>query len=270
MKLRILRADPAGNVTIFVLDPVHRDARPALAAKLMHMPELGADQVGFVCAPKHGGDGRFEMMGGEFCGNASRAFGMLLAQSAGVTGTARYRIEVSGFDGLVGVDVDMQHGTASADMPLPRMFVRQHVDDLAGVTVDLGSIVHYVVEHEPDESVMPRIEEIYRLPREQGGFAGIEAYGVVFAHDGMLTPLVKVPATGTMVWEGSCGSGALAAAIAEGIDMFRSPADGTFEKDYVQPAGTVRAQIAWRQYIVERARIGGPVKLDRAIVVDVR
>ena len=32
MKLNILRADPAGNITVFVLDPVEKARRAALAA----------------------------------------------------------------------------------------------------------------------------------------------------------------------------------------------------------------------------------------------
>lgn len=269
MKLRVLRADPAGNITMFVLDPVHRAERAALAAKLMRMPGLGVDQVAFVCAPKCGGDGRFEMMGGEFCGNATRAFGLFLAQTAGITGTAHYAIETSGCEGLVGVDVDVERGTASADMPLPKRFGKVSVDELEGVAVDLGGIVHFVVEQTPDEAVMEKIGEIFNAPRERGGFADAEAYGVIFLHDGTLTPLIRVPATGTLTWEGSCGSGSLAAAIAEGLDLTKCPVDGSFAKDYIQPAGTVRAEIAWKQYIVQSAAIGGAVKLGKAVLIDV-
>lgn len=35
MKLNALRADPAGNITLFVLDPIERERRAALAAELM-------------------------------------------------------------------------------------------------------------------------------------------------------------------------------------------------------------------------------------------
>ena len=79
MKLNVLRADPAGNITLFVLDPVEKSRRADVAAQLMAVPEYKAEQVGFVCTPQEGGDGRMEMMGGEFCGNATRAFGLLTA-----------------------------------------------------------------------------------------------------------------------------------------------------------------------------------------------
>ena len=83
MKLNVLRADPAGNITLFVLDPVEKSRRAEIAAQLMAVPEYQAEQVGFVCTPQEGGDGRMEMMGGEFCGNATRAFGLLTAKKTG-------------------------------------------------------------------------------------------------------------------------------------------------------------------------------------------
>ena len=66
MKLNILRADPAGNITIFVLDPVERAQRAHIAARIMELPGLGCEQVGFLCQPRGGGDGRMDMVRGEF------------------------------------------------------------------------------------------------------------------------------------------------------------------------------------------------------------
>ena len=72
MKLNVLRADPAGNITLFVLDPIEREHRAALAAELMRrLPDMKIDQVGFACPAGADTDGRMEMMGGEFCGNAT-------------------------------------------------------------------------------------------------------------------------------------------------------------------------------------------------------
>ena len=44
MELNILRADPAGNITVFVLDPVEKAQRAAIAEKIMAIPELKAEQ----------------------------------------------------------------------------------------------------------------------------------------------------------------------------------------------------------------------------------
>ena len=84
MKLNVLRADPAGNITLFVLDPIERERRAALAAELMRrLPDMKIDQVGFACPADADTDGRMEMMGGEFCGNATRAFASTRLRCAG-------------------------------------------------------------------------------------------------------------------------------------------------------------------------------------------
>ena len=48
MELNILRADPAGNITVFVLDPVEKAQRAAIAEKIMAIPALKAEQVGYA------------------------------------------------------------------------------------------------------------------------------------------------------------------------------------------------------------------------------
>ena len=65
MELNILRADPAGNITVFVLDPVEKAQRAAIAEKIMAIPELKAEQIGYACAAEDDVDGHMEMMGGE-------------------------------------------------------------------------------------------------------------------------------------------------------------------------------------------------------------
>ena len=75
MKLRIIMADPAGNRTAIVRTPVPADQRAQIAAKILQINDLRAEQVGFETSALMGGTGRLEMMGGEFCGNAARSYG---------------------------------------------------------------------------------------------------------------------------------------------------------------------------------------------------
>ena len=250
MKLNILRADPAGNITLFVLDPVPAGDRARVAARLMEASD--AEQVGFVCPPLQAGAGRIEMAGGEFCGNAARSFGMLTAQKLG--GLSRVLVEVSGCEGPVAVDVDLEAGTARAQMPLPREVRPARVDGHSGTLVDLGGIAHLVVEDVP-----PCLDFFRRAEPLLRDIPGPEAYGVIFLEGDRLTPLVKVPAVGTLVWEGSCGSGSLAAAAAQS----QSAPDGPFVRTYVQPAGTVEASVVREGGEVVTAWIGGPVTLGR-------
>lgn len=256
MKLNVLRADPAGNITLFVLDPVPVEDRAGIAARLMALPGSDAEQVGYLCTPVMGGAGRMEMAGGEFCGNATRAFGMLISRRLG--GAPRVLVEVSGCEAPVAVDVDLSAGTARARMPLPRSVSR--VESHSGVLVDLGGIAHLVVEDVP-----PSLEFFRKAEPLFERFPDAEAYGVIFldTRKGTMTPLVKVPAAGTLVWEGSCGSGSLAAAVAQ------SRTDGPFVRAYVQPAGTVEASVIRENGKMASAWIGGPVILDPPCEIEI-
>lgn len=200
-----------------------------------------------------------EMAGGEFCGNATRAFGMLTAQGLGCP--ERVQVEVSGCDHPVTVELDWSRSTARTQMPLPRAMGRTEVDGHPGTLVDLGGIAHFVVEGvAPSQAFLERAEPLF------WDIPGLEAYGVMFLDvvSGTMTPLVKVPAAGSLVWEGSCGSGSLAAAIAQSQEA----PDGLFVRSYLQPAGTVEASVVRRGGEEVSAWIGGPVTLDPPAVVE--
>jgi len=258
MKLTVLRADPAGNITLFVMDPVEKARRGKVAEQLMAIERFRAEQVGFYCPPTGDADGHMEMMGGEFCGNATRAFGMLIAQEKG--GLSQVRIETSGCDHLVSVDVDLAAGTSRSEMPLPQSVAAVEVEGYPGTLVHLGGIAHLVVEGmEPSRSFFDKAEPLFQ------NIPGLDAYGVIFLGGGKMTPLVKVPAANSLVWEGSCGSGSLAAAVAQS----QHAPDGEFSREYIQPAGVVRATVVRQAGRVTAAYIGGPVRLDQPEEVEI-
>ncbi len=181
-----------------------------------------------------------------------------MAQRLG--GLPQVLVEVSGCGAPVTVDVDLSAGTARAQMPLPRAVSPARVDGRSGVLVDLGGIAHLVVEDAP-----PSLEFFQRAEPLFQSIPDLEAYGVIFLDTarGAMTPLVKVPAAGSLVWEGSCGSGSLAAAVAQSLDA----PDGPFVRSYAQPAGVVEAAVVRRDGEAASAWIGGPVSLDPPTVV---
>ena len=69
MELRYTVIDPTKNITLLVTTPVPRDVQPRVAAELLRRGK-DAEQVGFV-EGLAAGDPRLQMMGGEFCGNAT-------------------------------------------------------------------------------------------------------------------------------------------------------------------------------------------------------
>lgn len=259
MKLNILRADPAGNITVFVLDPIEKAQRAAIAEQIMAIPFLKAEQVGYACPPEDGADGRMEMMGGEFCGNATRAYGMYIARQKG--GASEVKLRVSGCDHVVTAQVDLEAGTARAEMPCPRSVQRITVNGHEGTLVDLAGIAHFVVEGAaPSEEFFRAVEPVF------SGIAGLDACGVIFldAETHRMTPLVKVIDTNSLVWEGSCGSGSVACAVAQSEGM----QSGGFSCEYTQPAGKVRASVERQNGKVIAAAIGGLVTLGEVMSID--
>ena len=258
MKLNILRADPAGNITVFVLDPIEKAQRAAIAEQIMAIPFLKAEQVGYACPPEDGVDGRMEMMGGEFCGNATRAYGMYIARQKG--GASEVKLRVSGCDHVVTAQVDLEAGTARAEMPCPRSVQRITVNGHEGTLVDLAGIAHFVVEGvKPSEEFFRAVEPVF------SGITGLDACGVIFldAETHRMTPLVKVIDTNSLVWEGSCGSGSVACAVAQSEGM----QSGGFSCEYTQPAGKVRASVERQNGRIIAAAIGGPVTLDEPMCI---
>ena len=254
MKLTVVRANPAGNITLFVRTSVDKAQYGAVGEKLLLLPQFKAEQVGFLCE-----DGRLAMAGGEFCGNATRAFGLLTAKERGLTGKSHLTLSVSGCEKPVGVDVDTDAGTARAEMPLPLFTRIETVGGVSGTLVHLGGIAHFVVDGvAPSEAFFAEVEPLFL------SLGALDAYGVIFSSGDSIRPLVKVPATKAFIWEGSCGSGSLAAAIAHSAGT-----DGVFERDYVQPAGTIRVTVERRGGEVTAAYIGGNVTLDDPVEVEI-
>ena len=281
-RLKVLRADPAGNITLFVLSAVPVGRRGQVASRLMDLPAFQAEQVGYVTAvsareqkpvQKESGAGaakeetlrslltaenvRMEMAGGEFCGNATRAFGLLLAQARGISGALE--VSVSGCNQPVLVEAEPTAGRAFAQMPLPHSVERREVEGVPGTLVHLGGIAHFVVHEKPSRVFFAKTEVLFDT------IPGLSACGVMFleADGNGMTPLVKVRATDTLVFEGSCGSGSFAAAVAESQNV----QEGIFRKRYEQPAGDLEVEIVRKAGAVQRGSIGGNVRFDEPVEI---
>ena len=130
-EVHYLIADPTGNITLLVLDPVPAGKQPAAAAALMEK-EPSAEQVGFLTLPDKSKpdstdsaafistdsaafvstdlapgdyDIALRMAGGEFCGNASMSAAAYYAWHAGLK-QGRFTLRVSGTDLPVTVEID--------------------------------------------------------------------------------------------------------------------------------------------------------------------
>ena len=261
MKLELVMADPAGNRTALVRTTVDPSLRGEVARKIMARRELRAEQVGYCCPPLGNALGRLEMMGGEFCGNAARSFGLLLAADKGLAKTA-VPIEVSGCSDVLSVEVDPENGTAACPLPLPLAIEEWEVPGL-GTTqaVRMEGITHVIVRGKEAG------EDAFRAIRQSADARGDwQALGGMFlSEDLTLTPVVAVRETGSTVFEGSCASGT--AAVAAWLS--RGETDGERTYRLPQPGGVLSARVRMVGGKLTEIAVIGKVRLEKGIWVEV-
>ena len=263
MELEIVRADPAGNITIFMLSPVTGpEARAAAVKALLADPALQAEQVGFVLPPSGaGGLWRLEMMGGEFCGNAARSFGLLIARETGLAGVHTLMIEISGMARPLPVRVDTAAGTAEVALPGPRAEITLAYQGRCFPAYVFEGITHVIAEDtEADAKLLPPLLDAINKCRLMDAGHRPEALGVMFydTRSRFMRPLVWVRASGTTFFESSCGSGSAAL----GAWRLRLLRDGREQFDLAQPGGVIRVSIEKQDGAVRHISIGGKVVLD--------
>ena len=257
MRIRYIPANPSGNLTAFVLTSVEAQERAAVAARMMARCPEGFEQVGFIDeASLNMPLPRMDMMGGEFCGNATRAFALLAAGRRGLGETALC-VSVSGASAPVQVELDARRSAAYADMPLPGALLTRTLWNLEIPVICMEGIVHAVVCGMPPSPEAAQAV-LAVMPKE-------DAQGVLFVRGRRMTPFVHVAATGTNVWESSCGSGT----VALGWYLARMAADGEHGYTFEEPGGqlTVRVRIQGGRAV--RAVMGGHVTLGEERSIEV-
>jgi diaminopimelate epimerase len=298
MELRIVRADPAGNITIFVLDRLDDPALRLRAAKaLLAQPSLKAEQVGFVIPPdptplpvttplpkaallprgspsedlplagttedrRPARPWRLEMMGDEFCGNAARSFGLYVAREAGLRGKQDIHIGISGAPDPVAVHVDIDSSTAEAEIPGPRAETLLFREGRSLPLYFFDGIAHLIAGGLSPSRDMAI--DILESVRQQAGDLPA-ALGVMF-YDPIrrfMQPVVYVAATESLVFESSCGSGTAALAVY----LSRALAGGEDRWEIFQPGGVIEARVKKQAGKIATIGIGGPVSLGGSTVI---
>lgn len=253
-----------GNTTLFLHDA---DAGPrtqaAWARAVLDPAVLGAEQAGCVSLPGRS----LRMAGGEFCVNASRAFGALLALHAAPDGGGwRGEIRVSGWDRPVELTVQGAEPCwdVSARLTLPAGASPQA--HAGGKLVRLPGISHLLLPLE-DGTAPADLLARARSALDAAGLLSEAAAGVIWwapkPAGARMVPVVHVRDAGTLVAEQACGSGALALALelaaSRGLDRceLRQPSGSALEVRLAADStdGRMRAEISGPVTLLARGRV---------------
>ena len=254
MKLHVVLADPAGNRTALVEErAVKESSKREISRRLLEDASLAIEQVGYFRMEGAGSPAHLEMMGGEFCGNAARSFGLFLAKKCGmqngylsitVSGSKEpLKVQVSGDD--ASIFLPTQHAFSNLSIlgqePLP--------------VVELPGISHIIAQGV--EACQKNLTPILQAAREQ---LCAPAVGVLFydANARFLRPAVAVWEQGSVVFENSCGSGSLALAL----HLKREMQSGGCAMSIEQPGGRIRVVLQKLNGALLSCKIGGPVALE--------
>ena len=249
------RANPCGNITGFVVAPVYPGYRKAYTDCIIEQIDKDVEQVGFISPAYEGAPLRMDMMGGEFCANATRAYGLYSAGFYDTDGLVDIEVYVSGHQGTTDViaDVKNQKAYVALDAPIGRENLTIAGKDCT--LIKLHGISHLVVEAEEDRDFVDKALEVLKKDYKD------EAYGVLFFNKKKLEmiPYVYVEGSETLFREGSCGSGTVAV-----VNYLESDID-KLDEDYKiaikNPAGELEVFV----YEFEDGKkfcVGGKVELS--------
>lgn len=260
MKLKFAKLNPTENMTILVTSPVIREEQPRIAHALMGADSIGAEQVGFVekaCFP--GAAARLQMMGGEFCGNASMSLAALLAYEQNLPDSAEtvYPLEVSGVEGIVNCRIARRGSVflGTVRMPLPESVSEVELDPgLRLPVVRFPGIAQVIVFENRMDSAAARAV----IPRWCRALDA-DALGILLTDESMnrIRPLVYVRETDSSVWERGCGSGTAALGA-----YAACKSQGNVEIDISQPGGVIRVKADYANGRIKGIEITGSVKIS--------
>ena len=249
------RANPCGNITGFVVAPVYPGYRKAYTDCIMEQIDQDVEQVGFISPAYEGAPLRMDMMGGEFCANATRAYGLYSASFYDTDGLVDIEVYVSGHEGTTDVIADVKNQKAYVALDAPIGRERLTIDGKDCTFIKLPGISHLVVEEEEDKEFVDKALDVLKKDHKD------EAYGVLFFNKEKLEmiPYVYVEGSETLFREGSCGSGTVA--VVNYLEDDIAKLDEDYKISIKNPAGELEVFV----YEFEDGKkfcVGGKVELS--------
>lgn len=194
--MKYYKINPGGNTTAILKGDFTKQEKIKLAKKIMSK-DKAIEQVGFWVCPKDiNNNGRLDMAGGEFCGNAIRALGMLICRE---TGKTNLKIESSGTKEII--EIFIKGDTSSIKLSLNNFRASENVCSLQGIK--------YVFLSRSVEK-----EEAYEILKRK--FSKYSASCVISYKKEknlyVIKPIIWVRDINSLIEETACGSGTLALA----------------------------------------------------------
>lgn len=209
MKINFVKVNPVENMTILVNSTAKKENYGKISQELMKYSNIHAEQVGFIEG------NHLQMMGGEFCGNASRSFAAYLAfKDVNFKDEKTYTITCSGTTKKLDVSVRKNNKNenqffASIAMPAPYSIKEEKIfidmDEFTLIRIDLDGITHFILENDYDHKKLINAI-INKMDNEK-----YEAFGIMFFNKekNEILPYVHVNGLGGL-FERSCASGTTA------------------------------------------------------------
>lgn len=214
-KLDFIKLNPAGNMTVLIENyDINSDDILKISEIMMSETNLYAEQVGFI----H--ENHLRMMGGEFCGNASRAFASLLAfRDKDFYKQKNYLIGCSGEKELLEVDVreGKKENEFLAKIKMPNYIAMKELKfkDRKLILIEFLGIKHFIYEEEKSKikkEITNKKRELIEFIKKYLGQTEYSAFGLMFygSKDNFMLPYIHVKGFENGIWENSCASGTTA------------------------------------------------------------
>jgi diaminopimelate epimerase len=234
-----VKLSPASNTTVLVTSRHPETRYLAIADRLLRAEHVHAEQVGFILPPrKRQAHTRLHMAGDEFCANATLFLAAWHAATSPGPDRAELLIETSGARQALHCRVEPSEAGYRCELsiPWPQSIEPYKVPGIerAGLVRYPGA-VHLVAEGDGSDPLLR--ERAQQLAVELGAREAVCVVGIMLydRHRQELAPLVSVPALGSMIWEGSCGSGTAA------VGAYLAASTGTpINASVKQPGGTTQ------------------------------
>jgi len=248
MKLEFTKVSPSGNMTILIWSDVAKKEHAKVANILMDCTyHLGAEQIGYVGKSNNSkAIAHLQMMGGEFCGNATRSLAFMLVARKFPNiliknSIAKFYLTVSGVEEPLEVEVECDNNNnpilAKVQMPIYNeinsVCKKDNVD-----LVSLEGISHIIVDNDKSPFNKKSYKNDFIEFRDSLDLQDKEAVGVMWKtieEDNSISmePVVWVKETDSYYYETSCGSGTVALALA----IAKESSDTYQEFKIYQPSG---------------------------------